>query len=97
MISSTLDVVKPEFGYFWSQGACVQNVLDSLVPALLKDENRKFIYVEQVSKFPSDLRNARKMESVKLGAVELGGSIDSDAQLPFSSFVTCTSISCFSE
>ncbi|VAH36412.1 unnamed protein product [Triticum turgidum subsp. durum] len=27
--------------------ACVQNVLDSLVPALLKDENRKFIYVEQ--------------------------------------------------
>jgi alpha-mannosidase len=30
------------------QGACVQNVLDSLIPALLKDENRKFIYVEQV-------------------------------------------------
>jgi alpha-mannosidase len=29
------------------QGACVQNVLDSLVPALLKDENRKFVYVEQ--------------------------------------------------
>ncbi|KAF0896347.1 hypothetical protein E2562_021882 [Oryza meyeriana var. granulata] len=29
------------------QGACVQNVLDSLVLALLKDENRKFIYVEQ--------------------------------------------------
>lgn len=29
------------------QGACVQNVLDSLVPALLADENRKFIYVEQ--------------------------------------------------
>uniref|UniRef100_A0ACD5UGW4 Uncharacterized protein n=1 Tax=Avena sativa TaxID=4498 RepID=A0ACD5UGW4_AVESA len=29
------------------QAACVQNVLDSLVPALLKDENRKFIYVEQ--------------------------------------------------
>ncbi|ONM26653.1 putative alpha-mannosidase [Zea mays] len=25
----------------------VQNVLDSLIPALLKDENRKFIYVEQ--------------------------------------------------
>ncbi|KAF8694238.1 hypothetical protein HU200_038373 [Digitaria exilis] len=31
------------------QGACVQNVLDSLIPALLKDENRKFIYVEQVN------------------------------------------------
>nr|CAB3491648.1 unnamed protein product [Digitaria exilis] len=29
------------------EGACVQNVLDSLIPALLKDENRKFIYVEQ--------------------------------------------------
>ncbi|KAM7276612.1 hypothetical protein ACFE04_018478 [Oxalis oulophora] len=29
------------------QGACVQNVLDSLVPALLADHNRKFIYVEQ--------------------------------------------------
>ncbi|KAK9120231.1 hypothetical protein Scep_018324 [Stephania cephalantha] len=29
------------------QGACVRNVLDSLVPALLADRNRKFIYVEQ--------------------------------------------------
>ncbi|RAL41460.1 hypothetical protein DM860_010254 [Cuscuta australis] len=29
------------------QGACVQNVLDSLIPALLADKNRKFIYVEQ--------------------------------------------------
>ncbi|KAK7410985.1 hypothetical protein VNO78_02279 [Psophocarpus tetragonolobus] len=29
------------------QGACVQNVLDSLVPALLANKNRKFIYVEQ--------------------------------------------------
>ncbi|XP_057982567.1 probable alpha-mannosidase At5g13980 [Malania oleifera] len=28
------------------QGACVQNVLDSTVPALLADKNRKFIYVE---------------------------------------------------
>jgi hypothetical protein len=32
------------------QGACVQNVLDSLVPALLADKNRKFIYVEQAIK-----------------------------------------------
>ncbi|KVI06110.1 Galactose mutarotase-like domain-containing protein [Cynara cardunculus var. scolymus] len=31
------------------QGACVQNVLDSLVPALLADKNRKFIYVEQAT------------------------------------------------
>ncbi|XP_078167734.1 putative alpha-mannosidase At5g13980 [Carex rostrata] len=29
------------------QGACVQNVLDSMVQALLEDKNRKFIYVEQ--------------------------------------------------
>ncbi|GER45572.1 alpha-mannosidase [Striga asiatica] len=29
------------------QIACVQNVLDSLIPALLADKNRKFIYVEQ--------------------------------------------------
>nr|GMC73704.1 probable alpha-mannosidase At5g13980 [Ipomoea batatas] len=34
------------------QGACVQNVLDSLIPALLADKNRKFIYVEQASIFP---------------------------------------------
>lgn len=30
------------------QGACVQNVLDSVIPELLADKNRKFIYVEQV-------------------------------------------------
>ncbi|KAK4410705.1 putative alpha-mannosidase [Sesamum angolense] len=29
------------------QGACVQNVLDSLIPSLLADKNRKFVYVEQ--------------------------------------------------
>ncbi|KAJ0440560.1 putative alpha-mannosidase [Helianthus annuus] len=29
------------------QGACVRNVLDSVVQALLADKNRKFIYVEQ--------------------------------------------------
>lgn len=34
------------------QGACVQNVLDSLIPALLADKNRKFIYVEMVSLLP---------------------------------------------
>ncbi|KAL6143040.1 hypothetical protein ACLB2K_053739 [Fragaria x ananassa] len=28
------------------QGACVQNVLDSLIPALLADKSRKFVYVE---------------------------------------------------
>ncbi|KAJ8435417.1 hypothetical protein Cgig2_001069 [Carnegiea gigantea] len=29
------------------QGACVQNILDSLIPAVLADKNRKFVYVEQ--------------------------------------------------
>ncbi|KAK1422413.1 hypothetical protein QVD17_25512 [Tagetes erecta] len=29
------------------QGACVQNVLDSTIQALLADKNRKFVYVEQ--------------------------------------------------
>ena len=29
------------------QGACVQDVLDSMIPALLADRNRKFIFVEQ--------------------------------------------------
>ncbi|GMP34301.1 hypothetical protein CsSME_00007221 [Camellia sinensis var. sinensis] len=31
------------------QEACVQNVLDSLIPALLADKNRKFIFAEQVT------------------------------------------------
>ncbi|KAF6160103.1 hypothetical protein GIB67_018883 [Kingdonia uniflora] len=35
------------------QGACVQNVLDSVVEALLADKNRKFIYVEMASIFSS--------------------------------------------
>uniref|UniRef100_A0A2P2KS67 Alpha-mannosidase n=1 Tax=Rhizophora mucronata TaxID=61149 RepID=A0A2P2KS67_RHIMU len=34
------------------QGACVENVLDSLIPALLADKNRKFIYVEQATISP---------------------------------------------
>ncbi|XP_066341892.1 probable alpha-mannosidase At5g13980 [Miscanthus floridulus] len=51
------------------QGACVQNVLDSLIPALLKDENRKFIYVEQVNSSDlqlSSLRCVRKLGCGKL-------------------------------
>lgn len=31
------------------QGACVENVLDSVVEALLRDPNRKFVFVEMVS------------------------------------------------
>ncbi|KAK9117707.1 hypothetical protein Sjap_016654 [Stephania japonica] len=42
------------------QGACVRNVLDSLVPALQADKNRKFIYVEQASVFPTLVERARR-------------------------------------
>lgn len=31
------------------QGACVQNVFDSMIPALLTDKERKFIFVEHTS------------------------------------------------
>lgn len=30
------------------QGASVENVLDSVIVALLRDSNRKFVFVEQV-------------------------------------------------
>ncbi|KAK7282128.1 hypothetical protein RIF29_10693 [Crotalaria pallida] len=62
------------------QGACVQNVLDSLVPALLADKNRKFIYVEQaffqrwwreqsedVQKTVKNLVNAGQLEFINGG------------------------------
>ncbi|KAL3813940.1 hypothetical protein ACJIZ3_015208 [Penstemon smallii] len=52
-------------------GACVQNVLDSLIPALLADKNRKFIYVEQAffQRWWKD-----QSEAVKLTVRELVGS-----------------------
>lgn len=31
------------------QGACVENILDSVIMALRRDSNRKFIYVEMVA------------------------------------------------
>lgn len=58
------------------QGACVQNVLDSIVPALLADENRKFIYVEQAffqrwwrDQSPSVQKTVKKL--VSSGRLEL--------------------------
>ncbi|KAI6675784.1 hypothetical protein NL676_003690 [Syzygium grande] len=38
---------SPSLSVLGKQGACVQNVLDSVVSALLTDKNRKFICVEQ--------------------------------------------------
>jgi len=32
------------------QGACVENVLDSVVVSLQKDPNRKFVFVEMVKR-----------------------------------------------
>lgn len=37
------------------QGACVENVLDSVVVSLLRDPNRKFIFAEMVAWIPSFL------------------------------------------
>lgn len=37
-----------EYWFSYGQGACVQNVLDSVISALFDDKNRKFIYVEMV-------------------------------------------------
>ncbi|KAK4477287.1 hypothetical protein RD792_016501 [Penstemon davidsonii] len=60
------------------QGACVQNVLDSLIPALLADKNRKFIYVEQILRFGMQAFFQRwwkdQSEAVKLTVRELVGS-----------------------
>ncbi|XP_020597206.1 probable alpha-mannosidase At5g66150, partial [Phalaenopsis equestris] len=44
------------------QDACVKNVLDSLVVALLKDPNRKFVYAEQVLLISGEKRNPRYTE-----------------------------------
>ncbi|CAM8896888.1 unnamed protein product [Rhodiola kirilowii] len=57
------------------RGACVQNVLDSAISALLEDKNRKFIYVE-IAFFlrwwrqQSDVYQARVKELVNSGQLE---------------------------
>ncbi|TQD70103.1 hypothetical protein C1H46_044363 [Malus baccata] len=54
-------------------GACVQNVLDSLVPALLADKNRKFIYVEQATLFLSLSLPAAASASASMSHSSSGG------------------------
>ncbi|KAL4362664.1 hypothetical protein GQ457_04G014770 [Hibiscus cannabinus] len=59
------------------QGACVQNVLDSIVPALLADKNRKFIYAffqrwwrdqsETIQKIVKQLINSGQLELINGG------------------------------
>lgn len=53
------------------QGACVQNVLDSLVPALLADKNRKFIYVEQAGLMLSFYLWWRSEKTLKMKTTEM--------------------------
>ena len=58
-INDMHDAIKVDWllqGYlsslFWQlvmQGACVENVLDSVITSLGRDPNRKFVYVEMVS------------------------------------------------
>lgn len=36
------------------QGACVENVLDSVVEALRRDPNRKFVFAEMVKQLNSN-------------------------------------------
>lgn len=57
------------------RGACVQNVLDSTISALLEDKNRKFIYVEMAFfqrwwRQQSEALQAKVKELVKSGQLE---------------------------
>ncbi|KAK4747701.1 hypothetical protein SAY87_014287 [Trapa incisa] len=57
------------------RGACVQNVLDSVISALLEDKNRKFIYVEMAFfqrwwKQQSDSMKLKVKELVNSGQLE---------------------------
>ncbi|KAK9003932.1 hypothetical protein V6N11_001751 [Hibiscus sabdariffa] len=50
------------------RGACVQNVLDSVISALLEDQNRKFIYVEMAffQRWWRQQSNAKKVKGKEL-------------------------------
>ncbi|XP_062151729.1 alpha-mannosidase At3g26720-like isoform X2 [Alnus glutinosa] len=57
------------------RGACVQNVLDSVISALLDDKNRKFIYVEMAFflrwwRQQSEAMKVKVMELVNSGQLE---------------------------
>ncbi|XVE67610.1 hypothetical protein DITRI_Ditri09bG0001700 [Diplodiscus trichospermus] len=71
------------------QGACVQNVLDSIVPTLLADKNRKFIYVELAFfqrwwRDQSELTQSIVKELVSSGQLEFinGGMCMHDEAVP---------------
>ncbi|KAL4583070.1 hypothetical protein LXL04_007634 [Taraxacum kok-saghyz] len=71
------------------RGACVQNVLDSVISALLDDKNRKFIYVEMAFfqrwwNQQSELLKSKVKELVKTGQLEFinGGMCMHDEATP---------------
>ncbi|KAC9878025.1 hypothetical protein E3N88_45154 [Mikania micrantha] len=71
------------------RGACVQNVLDSVISALLDDKNRKFIYVEMAFfqrwwNQQSELLKAKVKELVNTGQLEFinGGMCMHDEATP---------------
>ncbi|KAK6267068.1 hypothetical protein QUC31_017905 [Theobroma cacao] len=71
------------------RGACVQNVLDSVISALLEDKNRKFIYVEMAffQRWWRQQSNAKKIkvkELVDSGQLEFinGGMCMHDEATP---------------
>ncbi|XP_023924146.1 alpha-mannosidase At3g26720 [Quercus suber] len=71
------------------RGACVQNVLDSVISALLDDSNRKFIYVEMAFferwwRQQSEGRKAKVKELVNSGQLEFinGGMCMHDEATP---------------
>ncbi|KAK8534169.1 hypothetical protein V6N12_047562 [Hibiscus sabdariffa] len=71
------------------RGACVQNVLDSVISALLEDQNRKFIYVEMAFfqrwwRQQSNAKKAKVKELVNSGQLEFinGGMCMHDEATP---------------
>ncbi|KAL3526248.1 hypothetical protein ACH5RR_010904 [Cinchona calisaya] len=71
------------------RGACVQNVLDSVISALLDDKNRRFIYVEMAFfqrwwRQQSDTLKAKVRELVRSGQLEFinGGMCMHDEATP---------------
>ncbi|KAK7395993.1 hypothetical protein VNO78_16658 [Psophocarpus tetragonolobus] len=71
------------------RGACVQNVLDSVISALLEDKNRKFIYVEMAFfqrwwRQQSKAMKIKVKELVNLGQLEFinGGMCMHDEATP---------------
>ncbi|XP_028761137.1 alpha-mannosidase At3g26720 [Neltuma alba] len=57
------------------RGACVQNVLDSVISALLDDENRKFIYVEMAF-FQRWWRQQSKAMKIKVKELVNSGQLE---------------------